>query len=266
MNGDWYDVDELVRQIAAVIYAEQFGLLTVTGLLTDWTTHRGGASGQLAHGDAHLRLYADRHTARTLNDRFTDAGHDSLQPAAVVTRGQLTMHPRWGLRLQLFGIDLEAPPTAAEIDTAVNEANKARSWPHHINVIGLVDPAHGDAGRADLLDVLADYDLTIIEHRVPVTGRHAPGRIARALDQLANDHRPDVTVIIRGGGPGIDLDVFNHPHVLAAIARHPRPIVAGIGHASDHTHTDAAVHTTCITPTAAAQHLARSATQEVATP
>lgn len=41
MNGDWYDADELVRQIAAVIYAEQFGMLTVTGLLVDWTVHRG---------------------------------------------------------------------------------------------------------------------------------------------------------------------------------------------------------------------------------
>lgn len=262
---DLYDVDELTRAIATVLYSQQFGMLAVIGTLVDWTRHRGGAAtGQLVHGDAHLRVYADRHTARTIDTSFTDAGYDARQPAAVVARGQITMHPRWGLRLQLVGIDLEHRtadhPTGPGV--AVDETNKSRPWPRQLRVIGLVDPIHGDAGRADLLDVLADCDLTIIEHRVPVTGRHAPARIARALDHLANDHRCDLTVVIRGGGAGVDLDVFNHPHVLAAISRHPRPIIAGIGHATDHTHTDDAVHTTCITPTAAAALLAESVAHE----
>jgi exodeoxyribonuclease VII large subunit len=97
--------------------------------------------------------------------------------------------------------------------------------------------------------------LTIIEHRVPVTGRDAPLRISRALDQLARDQRPEVTLIVRGGGADIDLDVFNHPAVVAAIGRHPRPVVAGIGHATNSTHADEAAHTSCITPTAAATEL-----------
>lgn len=165
MNGDWYSANELARVIAAAIYDCQFGVLTVTGTLADWTRHRtGAATAQLVDGDTHLRLYADRHTARTINDTLADTGCDLHQPTAVITRGQLTMHPRWGLRLQLIAIALDQP---ADPDSHVNipvvdETNKTRPWPPRIQVIGLIDPAHGDAGRADLLDVLADRDLTIM--------------------------------------------------------------------------------------------------------
>ena len=100
--------------------------------------------------------------------------------------------------------------------------------------------------------MLGDRALTVIEHRVPVTGRRPPGASARALDPLAGDERPDVTLLVRGGGADIDLAVFNHATVAAAIARHPRPVVTGIGHATNSTAADEACYLSCITPTAAA--------------
>ena len=95
--------------------------------------------------------------------------------------------------------------------------------------------------------------LTIVEHRVTVTGARAAVAIGQALDRLALDPRPDVTLLVRGGGPASDFTPFNSPIVVAAIGRHPRPVITGIGHADNHTAADAAAHTSCITPTAAAQ-------------
>jgi hypothetical protein len=45
----------------------------------------------------------------------------------------------------------------------------------------------------------------------------------------------------------------NHPTVLAAIGRHPRPVVTGIGHVTNTTAADRAAYLSCITPTAATQ-------------
>ena len=126
--------------------------------------------------------------------------------------------------------------------------NTALTWPRRIATIGLLAPAGGDDARADVIAHLATTDLTIIEHRVGVTGPRAAAAIGHALDRLALDPRPDVTLIIRGGGPVSDFAPFDTTLVIAAIGRHPRPVVTGLGHADNHTAADRAAHTSCITP------------------
>jgi hypothetical protein len=258
--SDLRSVEELLGEVAAALYRARFGFLAVTGTLTDWRIHRHGtASAELVAGSPptdRLKLWANSHNARAIADSFADAGYDPAQPSAATAYGQLSIDRRWGLRLQLARIDLAATnPGGARRSANAGRDNHKTHWPVRITTIGMIDPEHGDDARGDVFGVLADCDLTIVEHRVPVTGCDAPLRISRALDQLARDQRPEVTLIVRGGGADIDLDVFNHPAVVAAIGRHPRPVVVGIGHATNTTHADEAAHTSCITPTAAATEL-----------
>jgi Exonuclease VII, large subunit len=259
--SDVRSVEELLGEIAAALYRARFGFLAVTGTLTDWRVHRHGtASAELVAGNPptdRLKLWANKHTAGAIADSFTDAGYDPAQPTGATAYGQLSIDRRWGLRLQLARVDLAtaADPAGPRRPSNGRSDNHTARWPARITTIGMIDPEHGDDARGDVFGVLADCDLTIIEHRVPVTGRDAPLRISRALDQLARDQRPEATLIVRGGGADIDLDVFNHPAVVAAIGRHPRPVVVGIGHATNSTHADEAAHTSCITPTAAATEL-----------
>lgn len=258
-------VDALLNQIAATIYDRRFGYLAVTGTLTDWRRHRyGSATAELVTGSpptARLRLRANPHAARAIDIGFEHAGYDPARPVSVTVHGQIALHPRWGLQLDLSNIDLDHTPSD-QMPTAPTTPSDKHDvpWPTHIDTVGLVDPIDGDDARHDVLAVLAHLDLTIIEHRVPVTGDQAVWRISRALDQLALDQRPDLTLVVRGGGADIDLHVFNDPTVVAAISRHPRPVVTGIGHATNTTAADRAAYRACITPTAAACLIVSAAT------
>lgn len=249
-------VDELLDELADVVARARLGHIAVAGTLTDWRTHRyGTASAELVVGNpptSRLRLAANKPTAHAIGQVFDEADYDPAQPVNVTAYGHVQVDARWGLRLQLARLEFANPGKQAGTPREVGGGNHAVRWPAHIETIGLVDPEHGDDARADVLAVLVDCDLTIIEHRVPVTGRDAPLRISRALDQLGRDHRPDLVLVVRGGGADIDLDTFNHTIVTAAIARHPRPVIVGIGHATNTTRSDHAAHTSCTTPSAAA--------------
>ncbi len=252
-------VDTLLTQIAASIYNQRFGYLAVTGTLTDWRRHRhGSATGELVTGSpptARLRLRANKHAAHAIDIAFDQAGYDPARQTAATVHGQIVLHPRWGLQLDVSTIDVQ--PIEPDVDPAAPAApadnHRPLHWPAHVDTIGLVDPIDGEDARTDVLAVLDHLDLTGIEHRVPVTGAHAASRISRVLDQLALDDRPDITLVVRGGGADIDLDVFNDRTLVAAINRHPRPVIAGIGHATNRTAADGAAYLSCITPTAAAQ-------------
>ena len=105
-------VEDLLGDVAAVLYRARFGFLAVTGTLTDWRIHRHGtASAELVAGNPptdRLKLWANKHTAGAIADSFTDAGYDPAQPTAATAYGQLSIDRRWGLRLQLARIDLAA--------------------------------------------------------------------------------------------------------------------------------------------------------------
>jgi exodeoxyribonuclease VII large subunit len=265
-------VDDLLAELAAAIYDRQLGWLAVTGTLSDWHRHRyGSGSGELTVGHpptARLRLHANRHAAAAIDCGFGAVGYDPTTPAAATAHGQVLLHPCWGLQLDTTTITLHrvADVVATRSDPSAGEryagGDAARRWPPRVDTIGLVAPVDGDDARTDVLVTLDDLDLTVIEHRVPMTGPEAIWRVTRAFDQLADDSRPDVTVVVRGGGPDADLAVFNHPAVAAAVARHPRPVITGIGHATNHTAADRVAWLSCITPTAAAAVIAHHHRQQ----
>ncbi len=126
--------------------------------------------------------------------------------------------------------------------------------------IGLVT-SEGSAAHADFLDTLANSGLGFRVYLVhsAVQGMAAEaelGRAFRLLDAFARGgERLDAIAVIRGGGSRADLATFDSRRVARAVARSPVPVVCGVGHQIDQSIADVVAHTSCKTPTEAAEFL-----------
>ena len=87
---------------------------------------------------------------------------------------------------------------------------------------------------------------------VGVQSQDAIESIAAAIMDASN-YNVDAIAIVRGGGSKMDLHIFNHYIICAAVAKCGIPIVTGIGHESDASLIDEVAHTSTKTPTAAAK-------------
>lgn len=134
------------------------------------------------------------------------------------------------------------------------EAERKRelpAWPAHI---GLVTSPSGAALR-DVLHVLRRRfplaEVTLAP--TPVQGDEAPAGIIAALQALNRHARPQVILLVRGGGSIEDLAAFNDEGVARAIAASHAPVVSGVGHETDFTITDFVADRRAPTPSAAAE-------------
>jgi exodeoxyribonuclease VII large subunit len=134
------------------------------------------------------------------------------------------------------------------------EAGRKRPLPDWPLRIGLVTSGSGAALR-DVIHVLRRrFPLAAVTLApTPVQGDEAPAGILAALKALARSARPDVILLVRGGGSMEDLAAFNDEQVARAIAASPVPIVTGVGHETDFTIADFVADRRAATPSAAAE-------------
>jgi len=134
------------------------------------------------------------------------------------------------------------------------EAERKRDLPAWPGRIGLVTSPSGAALR-DVLHVLRRRfplaEVTLAP--TPVQGEEAPAGIIAALQALNRHIRPDVILLVRGGGSIEDLAAFNDEDVARAIAASRSPVVSGIGHETDFTIADFVADRRAPTPSAAAE-------------
>jgi len=140
------------------------------------------------------------------------------------------------------------------------------AWPARIGIV--TSPAA--AALRDVLHVLRRrFPLgEVILASTAVQGEEAPAGIVAALKALNRHARPDVILLVRGGGSLEDLAAFNDEDVARAISASIAPVVSGVGHETDFTIADFAADRRAPTPSAAAEiatpdrlELARSVTR-----
>lgn len=126
--------------------------------------------------------------------------------------------------------------------------------------IGLVT-SEGSAAYHDFLDTLGSsgFGFRVSLVHAAVQGASAEAEIGRAFELLGSfvrgGGRLDAVALIRGGGSRTDLATFDSRRVARAVAESPRPVICGVGHQIDVSISDIVAHTTCKTPTAAADFL-----------
>ena len=127
--------------------------------------------------------------------------------------------------------------------------------------IGLVT-SEGSAAYHDFLDTLGSsgFGFRVCLVHAAVQGASAEAEIGRAFELLGSfvrgGNRLDAIALIRGGGSRSDLATFDSRRVARAVAESPLPVICGVGHQIDVSISDLVAHTTCKTPTEAAEFLA----------
>jgi exodeoxyribonuclease VII large subunit len=87
----------------------------------------------------------------------------------------------------------------------------------------------------------------------PVQDRHAAGRVAAALRELAAVPEVEVVIVARGGGSLADLYAFCDEALCRTVAMLRVPVIASVGHHTDRTLIDDVAAVSCSTPTHAAE-------------
>lgn len=132
------------------------------------------------------------------------------------------------------------------------DANKKISLPLVPMHLGLIT-SDGSAACEDVLGELRNsgigFRVTIADAQVQ--GANADISILRALHRLA-EVKPEVILIVRGGGARTDLATFDGERLARVIAAQRVPVLAGIGHEIDTSIVDEVAHASFKTPTAAA--------------
>ncbi len=136
--------------------------------------------------------------------------------------------------------------------------NRKRDLPYLPALVGVVTSAQGAVLHDIQTTVARRFGRPILLWPVPVQGEGAADKIAAAIagfcglprDGVA---RPDVLIVARGGGSLEDLMAFNDEAVVRAAAACTIPLIAAVGHETDHTLIDLAADRRAPTPTAAAE-------------
>ena len=202
------------------------------------------------------------------NNRYRNSGVELQVGQLVEITGRFSLYAAKGrMNFDVFSLSL-----AGEGDLRLKVANIAKK----LKAEGLTDPARKVAipefperiglvtspRSAAVHDVLRTLRrrfplATVLLAGVPVEGPTAAEGIIEGM-RCVYKAKPQVILVVRGGGSFEDLMPFNDEALARAIAACPIPVVTGIGHEVDTTIADMVSDFRASTPTAAAEAVSPS--------
>jgi exodeoxyribonuclease VII large subunit len=193
----------------------------------------------------------------------------------VCLKGRVDFYAPYGkLQLRVTGVDPEATLgklaaqreriLAALAGEGLLERNGQLPLPAVPAHVGLVTSV-GSAAYNDFVQEIQASGLalrvTCVDARVQ--GLDTEPTVVAALRTLARI-RPDVVVLVRGGGSRSDLAGFDSERIARTIAAMPVPVFCGIGHETDECVADKVAARSLKTPTACAAELVQMVREFVA--
>ena len=129
---------------------------------------------------------------------------------------------------------------------------RKRELPHFIEHIGVVSSRNGVVIQ-DLRNNLEPLGIRIDFIHSGVEGADSAGDILAAIEHFSRtEEKPQVLVLIRGGGSLESLQGFNNEAVCRALFAAPMPVLVGIGHDVDAPIATMVADWSASTPTAVA--------------
>ncbi|MCL5888242.1 MAG: exodeoxyribonuclease VII large subunit [Actinobacteria bacterium] len=194
-------------------------------------------SGMLVVLDGNFSAYVPKGRLQFVVSRITPAGEGELR-LRVAERARM---------LQAEGL----------MDPA-----RKRPVPTFPKRIALVTSPRGKAVHDVIRTLQRRYPVAeLLIAGINVEGPHAVTSIVTGLTEAIRS-KPDVILLVRGGGSYEDLLPFSEEVVVRAVATSPVPIVTGIGHEPDTSIADMVADVSASTPTAAAEAVSPS-TEEI---
>lgn len=182
----------------------------------------------------------------------------------VIVKGELSLYPQTGKyqiiirELQYAGLG-ELLLRLEEMKQKVHKMGWFRRehkkpLPKFPKKIGVVTSPTG-AVIKDIINVLSRRfsGFHLILNPVKVQGEGAAQEIAQAIRQFNEHQLVDVMIVGRGGGSIEDLWAFNELIVAEAIFQSKIPIIAAVGHETDHCIAEYVADIRAPTPSAAAE-------------
>lgn len=264
MSADNYQrriktVSQITREIKS-LFEHRYQFVRISGEISNLSRpHSGHHYFNLKDENAQIRAVLFKNQARYLEQQLSDGQQ-------IICNGRITIYePRGEYQIIVDSVDFcgsgdlqiafEQLKNKLLREGLFNQELK-QEIPRHIDRIILITSPTGAAVH-DFLSVCykRKSDLSIQILPVRVQGEGSAAEIAAAL-QRADDLKPDVIVLCRGGGSIEDLWAFNEECVARAIFKNSVPVVSAVGHEIDVSIADYCADYRCATPTAAAELLA----------
>ncbi len=179
--------------------------------------------------------------------------------SAYVPKGRMQFMVR---SLQLAGegvLRMQVAEVARRLEAeGLMRSDRKRVLPRFPQRLAVVTSPRGKAIHDVIRTLRRRYPLAeLLVAGVQVEGVGAPEALVHGL-RVAAEAKPDVILLVRGGGSYEDLMPFNAEQVARAVSRSPIPVVTGIGHEPDTSIADMVSDLRASTPTAAAEAVSPS--------
>lgn len=212
--------------------------------------------------------------------KLTQGGAPPLASGmGILALVEVTYHEQYGMSLIIHDIDpsyslgeiarLRQQTIERLRREGIIDDNKALPLPRPLKRLAIISSPTA-AGLGDFMDQLRRNRLGLPFYTAlfgaQMQGEGTTPSVIAALGRiLPHADLFDAVVIIRGGGAVSELRAFDSYDLCAACAQYPLPILCGIGHERDQSVLDLVAHTSLKTPTAVAEYLIQSLTQELTT-